>query len=138
MADDLMAAIERGLCEKYYHMPSTRARVRRVVLDIFAALRDGQELEAYAQIKYGFWYKVYIFTPHGVLKVDTGSERLEAKAFAKRVIQVRDLRPVPLSAVLNNWEMGGFWPSGRPLMVLVLDMWREGKVAFYAKNRSAA
>jgi hypothetical protein len=59
----------RAIClERWYHTPRTRAKVQRAVQYVLEAVTTGADVETYAQIKYGFWYKGYFFTPAGALK----------------------------------------------------------------------
>jgi hypothetical protein len=73
-------------------------------VDIFAQTRGG-----------GFWYKVYLFTPYGVLKSDTGWEHLERKHFALRVIKSQGLARVSFDALMANWQRYGVWERSRPI-----------------------
>jgi hypothetical protein len=119
-----MPALDQALAQKWAYLPRTRARVRRAVHYILDALTNDREIETYAQIKFGFWYKVYFFTPHGALKSDTTGEHMDTKAFARAVIKSQDLRAVPLTAVMENWQMGTLWERSKPLSALLLRAWQ--------------
>jgi hypothetical protein len=47
--------------------------------------------------------------------------------FAREVVQLRDLRRVPLRAVLANWTTGGLWERSRPLGAILLPAWHDGQ-----------
>ena len=119
------------LADRYRHMPHTRAWMRRTVQYVLDALMTGCDLETYAQIKYGFWYKVYIFTPSGALKCDSTGAHRDKTAFARRVVAAQDLRSVPLSAVMRNWEAAGLYTEKRPIDALLLQTWQAcGRVLY--------
>jgi len=44
------------------------------------------------------------------------------------------LRPVPLSAVLENWAMGKLWESSKPISALLLQTWGTCEEAYYEQR----
>jgi len=121
------------LMDRYMHAPRSRARLRRTVQSVLDAIMTGRDLETYAQIKYGFWYKVYIFTPGGALKCDTNGAHWDPTAFARRVVAAQDLRSVPLSAVMENWQAAGLYAE-RTIDALLLQTWQACGRASYRKG----
>jgi hypothetical protein len=119
-------ALEALLMERDLRdMPRTRSLARRAVVHILAALVEGRDLETYAQIKCGFWYKVYIFTPVGAWKCDTNGAHRDPTTFARAVIRAQDLRRVPLSAVMENWQAAGLHEARRTMDALLLRTWQS-------------
>jgi hypothetical protein len=92
-------------------------------VDIFAQTRGG-----------GFWYKVYLFTPYGVLKSDTGWEHLERKHFALRVIKSQGLARVSLPSLMANWQRFGVWERRRPMGAALVRWWEACGVIRIVEN----
>ena len=133
---DHRSPLDKALDARYWHRSGTRARLRRAVQTLLDAIATGQDVETYAQIKFGFWYKVYFFTPAGAWKSDTGFEHLDKTTFARAVIKAQDLRRVPMSAVFENWRVGKLWEHSRPLSALVLQAWEAGEEHYYDTRRA--
>jgi hypothetical protein len=108
-----------------YRLPRRKqGRLGRVVQCMLDALRAGQDLETYAQIRADFWYKGYVFTPCGVFRFDTPSEEVVRKALARESVRYHNLRRVSFSALLANWQAGGLWEEKKPLSALLLRTWQ--------------
>jgi len=118
-------ALDEVLVNRWFHMPRYRARMRRVVHHLLAALAIGQDIETFALTRFDFWYKVFFITPYGVLKADSCGELWEKEAFARHVIHARDLRRVPVVSVMENWHAGDLREKSRPLAGLLLHQWRQ-------------
>ena len=114
-------------------------RKRRILDAIIAALESerGEDLAIYAQTccdsereeENKFWYKVFFFTRHGVLKLDTGSETLDTKENARAIIRSQKLRPVSLEGLVKNWLRYGIWKSDTSFAVGLARkwVWKHGK-----------
>jgi len=115
-------------------MPHTLARLRRVTRSLLDAIGAHTPLEIYAQtLDDGFWYKVYIFAPQGVLRMDTGGESVWNRPCARAAIRYAHLTPVSLDALMTNWQQYDIWPR-RAIGLLLYDAW----VSAGTRNRSVA
>src|SRR3989442_1643436 len=108
-------ALDILLLARWRDMPRYRGRLRCVVEHVLDALAVGEDVETYAQARASFWYKVYFISPYGALKSDTTGEVCERTAFPRRVIHDRNLRRVPVGAVMENWHVGDLRERSRPL-----------------------
>jgi hypothetical protein len=115
-----------------YHKGRRLQRLMAVIGALEWAIMSNDSVDAYAMTSLpGFWYKVYVFTPDGVLRLNTVSERLVTARWAWAAIQgsqrnKHPLHQTTLEAVLRNWHRHGVWDS-RPLGVPLLWAWAGAK-----------
>ena len=108
-----------------YHQGRRLQKLRNIMGSLEWAIMCNDLVEVYAMTSLtGFWYKVFLFTPEGVLRLDTVSERLVTVSWARAVIQGSQHKPYPLrqtrlETVLHNWQRYGAWDT-RPLGVPLL------------------
>jgi hypothetical protein len=119
-------------CRQWWSTPRWQQRLRGVMRYLLAAIRDGQEVEVYAQNRADFWYKVYFFTPYGVFISDTANEDWTREAYGRHFVARRRLMPVPIRAVLANWDQGGLWVKEKPLSALLLAQWQATQAVPHA------
>jgi hypothetical protein len=111
-----------------YHWGRRLQRLMNVIHYLEWAILSKDLVDAYAMTSLsGFWYKVFVFTPEGVLRLNTASEHLVTVRWARAVIQGSQhkqypLRQTTLETVLHNWQHYGVW-STRPLGVPLLGAW---------------
>jgi hypothetical protein len=119
-------ALEQVLSRHFSHRSPERYKALHAIVRCIQEALQGcdDRLETYAQINHGFWYKVYIFTPFGALRLDTGDERQVPPMEAREVVRMDALRRVPLRAVMANWETTKLWEDKRPLGALLLHTWQ--------------
>lgn len=79
-------------------------------------------------------YKVYIFTPGGVLRLDTGASDFKdwwrrkadcihmIRWYLKNPCRVGTYRPWPLQSIIDNWKHHGLWES-RVLEKKLIEMY---------------
>jgi hypothetical protein len=79
-------------------------------------------------------YKVHIFTPAGVLKLDTGASDFKEwsrtkketvhiiKWYLKNPCRVGPYEPWPLQDIIDNWKRHGLWTS-RVLEKKLVELW---------------
>jgi hypothetical protein len=105
------------------HRPPRQSKEQRVIEYLYNAIATGSDVEIYAPIDCrDFIYKVFCFSPFGVLGSDTGYERIVSRTFAKRVIRHQDLSQVSLNDLMCNWLRWGVW-SSRPISAALLQHW---------------
>jgi hypothetical protein len=126
------------IIENHPGMLTSRQRVqfRKAIKHLFRELVAIADVPTYAQIKHGFWYKVLFFTPYGVIKTDTGNETFLTSKEARFLVRTQDLRLVPLTAVLENWDTGDFWSDGKPISTLLLETWRQERDRYYGMRHA--
>jgi hypothetical protein len=107
--------------------PSKRGQARRMLALLLSA---PAQTEIYAQTmrdpdtrEEQFWYKVYFFTPAGVLKSDTTGDFLTTRQEARRVTRAQGLKRVPFEVLMRNWQAHGLWEKSRPISERLLRDW---------------
>jgi hypothetical protein len=112
-----------------------QSKEHRVADYLAEAIASNLPVDVFAQNRGGdFWYKVYLFTPYGVLKSDTGGEHLELKRDALRVIQRRALARVSLPSLMANWQRFGVWERSRPIGTELVRWWEACGVIRVVEN----
>ena len=112
----------------YLHgLPYRLKTLRRVTQSLLDAIARHEPLDLYAQTRGGdFWYKVYIFAPRCVLRMDTGGESAQTRRRAWATIEHARLTRVTLDALMHNWQHYGIWPR-RTIGLLLYDAWRQAQ-----------
>jgi hypothetical protein len=111
-----------------YHWGRRLQRLMNVMHYLEWAIMINDPVDAYAMTSLSsFWYKCFLFTPEGVLHLNTTAEHLATASWARAVIQASQhkqypLRQTTLETVLHNWQRHGVWNT-RPLSVPLLWAW---------------
>lgn len=59
----------------------------------------------------GIFYKAFLFTERGVIKLDTCSQSVITKDRARRIIKHNKMVEINIEALIKNWKKYGLWES---------------------------